>query len=196
MTDSSASGSEESDDTGIDDDDSVKKRKKRRSDPLERKVAKIRKTFDSNISYANEENESEETTETTAPKTVSSPEKTTPKKILQDNSLSSNIELTIKDKSQATSNGGKNAEESQGTDTLEGLDDLFSEEWSYKKDTLDELDDLFQDDWSYDQKPTIDFSTPKRCMIIDIVWDKCEMTLTVRDVSKEETATVKCLGIW
>ena len=161
---------------------------------MTKKLSKIRKTFDSNVSFANENDESSQETQTST-----SSEKTSSKKILQD-SLSSNIELTIENKSviatvDSHSNNKENLLDTQGTDTLEGLDDLFDEEWSYKKDTQDDLEDLFNDEWDYDKEATIDFSSPTRCTIIDVIWNKSDITLTVKD-SNDIHATVKCFGIW
>ncbi|XP_058791831.1 DNA replication ATP-dependent helicase/nuclease DNA2-like [Phymastichus coffea] len=189
-TDSASSDEdEESDESQIAQDRSLRKRKRISSDPMTRKIRKIRKNFDGNITFVDEENKEFLEAE-------KFPEKLPSEKVLQ-NSLSSNIELTIKNKS-ATDNSSKDKEsnsETQGTDTLEGLDDLFDEEWTYKKDTLEELNGFFEEEFSY-KETVVDFTIPKRCIIIDIIWEKTDITLTVKEEYNEASTIVKCFGIW
>ncbi|OXU27176.1 hypothetical protein TSAR_005441 [Trichomalopsis sarcophagae] len=165
-TSSIITGSSESDEEDLEG-DLPEKGKKRTADPLAKKLTKIRKTFDNNITIANEESE-EIDTETSG----YSSEKPSPKKILQISS-SSNVELTTKTKSTSSNDiivdNKENISETQGT--LDGLDDLFEEEWTYtkkEKESVEMLDDFFEDDWSYEKENTIDFSKAKRCIIIDI----------------------------
>ena len=86
--------------------------------------------------------------------------------------------------------------ETQATDLLDGFSDFFDEEWSYNKDSEQTIDDLFQEDWTYGDIATVDFNIPQRCVIIDIFWDKSDVTLTVKELKNEIIATVKCFGIW
>lgn len=185
-------GSSESDEEDTES-DSLDKGKKRTADPLAKKLTKIRKTFDNNITIANEESEEIETQTSGY-----SSEKPSPKKILQVSS-SSNVDLTTKSKFTSDNDIVDNKENvSETQDTLDGLDDLFEEEWTYskkEKESVEIFDDFFEDDWSYEKKSTIDLNEAKRCIIIDIVWERTEITLTVKDVH-EVAATVKCSGTW
>lgn len=182
---------DETDQLLIAQDGSLKKRKKPSSDPMNRKIKKIRKNFEGNITFVDEENGNSQESE----EQISS-EKLPSGKVLKD-SLSSNIDLTAKNKSVIESDSNKDKENvCESEETLEGLDDFFSEEWSYQKDTVEEFDGFFEEDFSYDEKPIADLNTPKRCIIIDIIWEKTESTLTVREESNEASAIVKCSGIW
>ncbi|XP_011497462.1 PREDICTED: DNA replication ATP-dependent helicase/nuclease DNA2 [Ceratosolen solmsi marchali] len=159
------------------------------------KPSKIRKLSNSNISFANVENKNDQEVETKIRESLvkESSQKTSSV------SSSSNIELNRKNKCISISDDSGNTDNilnSQATDTLEGLDDLFEEDWSYKRDTLDDLDDLFQDEWCYENESTIDFSTPKRCIIIDIISDTSSTTLSVKNTNDETLAIVKCFGVW
>jgi anion-transporting ArsA/GET3 family ATPase len=173
---------------------SLKKRKKRSMDSLE-KSPKIRKISDNHNIFTNKDNKTFQEIET---KVKVFNDKESSQKTFN-NSLLSNTELTLKNKCASLSDDSGNIENisnSQATDTLEGLDDLFEEEWSYKKDTVEDLDDLFKDEWCYENENTIDFSTPKRCIIIDIISETNNTTLSVKSNCNEISAIVKCFGVW
>ncbi|KAL7288860.1 hypothetical protein TKK_0016832 [Trichogramma kaykai] len=215
IIESSGSDSDEEREDIFVDCDSQKKRK-RRSDPMSKNVRKIQKTFDGNISFASDDKNSGETEffdsmnkelelNTAFVSGIKSTDKFT---AIKEESVQQFDELLNNSKNDknddkldsasiisATKDSGI---ETQGTNTLEVFDDFFEEEWSYDKNgkETENLDDLFQDEWSDDSKKILDFTIPQRCNIVDIVWDKTDMTLIVKGVKDELIATVKCFGLW
>lgn len=184
VTDSSEDDEdEESNQLEISNDGSLKKRKKGFSDAMDRKCLKIRKTFDSNVTIADEEDDNLENETQTNISLQSCQQKI-------ESGLTSHVNNKIKIEGDI-----KNDKESLNTkETFEGLDDFFEEEWSFKEETSQEFDGLFEEDWTFEKQ--IDFSSPKRCIIVDIIWEKTVMTLTVKDFLNDVSATVQCSGIW
>lgn len=177
---------EECDQMEISNDGSLKKRKKNFSDVMDKKYLKIRKTFDSNITIVDEDDNPETKSESNT--LLQSSQKKT------ENCNSSNIKSNISNTTETTSVNSNDKKILDYQENLEGFDDLFEEEWSFKNETTQEFDGLFEEDWTYDKQ--IDFTNPKRCMIIDIVWEKTFMILTVKDNSNDLLTTVQCSGIW
>ncbi|XP_014211220.1 DNA replication ATP-dependent helicase/nuclease DNA2 [Copidosoma floridanum] len=196
-SDSSEHDDEESENYEITEDGSLKKRKQFK-DPLSKKLAKIRKTFDSNITVVENE-EDEFALKTENQNVVPSENKESPEKVLKEiPSIEANGDVKSNTVCGTNKKNDEEKVDSQLPESIESLDDLFDEDWSFNhkgnKKTANELDDFFVNDWSYET--TIDLSEPKRCLIIDIVWEKMDFTMTVKDPKTEATEVVKCFGIW
>lgn len=162
---------------------------------MNKKLIKIRKTFDNNIKVLNEPNEFDRIVESNLSKV------TTGKQILKEDNSAVNSNKNEVKKSKTSEvidkeNCFKEEEEDmQVSESLQGLDDMFDDEWVHdKKETCNEMDELFKNDWFDDMD--VDLNEPKRCIIIDIIWDKVEFTLTIKDPDNGNTAIVKCIGIW
>ena len=135
------------------------------------KLSKIRKTFEGNIKSSCLEETSNNEEKLTQILPIEIETNSEKEKISKDSALSSTLN--------ATCSTNKEINE--------------KDQWA---DTFDGLDDFFDDDWSYESFKEIDLSQPKRCTIIDIVWEKMYMTLTVKDYIQGSTGVVKCHSLW
>lgn len=160
----------DSDDTAdsVSSDNDIMKKRKKGSDLLHDRNSKIRKTL--KHSSKNEGSEDNDFID------------------LVDNSFSS---LSPKKESPGSKKVLQHSHKIEANDK-ENIQDI---DWS---ESFGELDDFFEDDWK-DEKLSVgemDLDSAKRCTILDILWERHDMILTLKAETTEDTAVVKCSDFW